>query len=62
MIYRLLVLPVICSALGPDLVRTIGDALNGLMAIPSFAALFALSPAVFKLTSEYFAKADKEKK
>ncbi len=55
-------LPVIGSALGPDLGWTIADTLNGLMAIPGFAALFALSPAVFKLTREYFAKADKEKK
>ena len=61
-IYRLRVLPVIGSALGPDLGWTIADTLNGLMAIPGFAALFALSPVVFKLTREYFAKADKEKK
>ena len=55
-------LPVIGSAPGPDLGWTISDALNGLTAIPGFAALFALSPVVFKLTREYFAKADKEKK
>ena len=56
------VVPVIGSALGPDLGWTIADTLNGLMAIPGFAALFALSPVMFKLTREYFAKADKEKK
>ena len=63
-VYKILfrAVPVIGSALGPDLVRTIGDTLNGLMAIPNFVALFALSPVVFKLTKEYFAKVDQEKK
>ena len=62
MIYRLFVLPVTGSAPGPDLGWTIADTLNGLTAIPGFAALFALGPVVFKLTRAYFAKADKEKK
>ena len=39
----------------------IADTLNGLMAIPNFVALFALSPVVFKLTKEYFANVDKNK-
>lgn len=36
----------------------IADTLNGLMAIPNFIALFALSPVVFKLTKDYFKKVD----
>ena len=37
-----------------DFVWNIADTLNGLMAIPNFIALFALSPVVFKLTRDYF--------
>ena len=37
-----------------DFVWNIADTLNGLMAIPNFIALFALSPVVFKLTKAYF--------
>ena len=44
-----------------DFVWNIADTLNGLMAIPNFIALFALSPVVFKLTKEYFANVDKNK-
>ena len=46
---------VIGSTLGLDLVWTIGDALNGLMAIPNLVALLALSGVVVKLTKEHFA-------
>ena len=42
-----------------DFVWDIADTFNGLMAIPNFIALFALSPKVFKLTKEYFAKVKK---
>ena len=39
-------------------VWNIADTLNGLMAIPNFIALFALSPVVFKLTKEFFKSSD----
>ena len=42
-----------------DAVWDVADTLNGLMAIPNFIALFALSPVVFKLTKEHFANVDK---
>ena len=44
-----------------DAVWDIADTFNGLMAIPNFIALFALSPVVFKLTKEHFAEVDKRK-
>ena len=44
------------------LVWDISDTLNGLMAIPNFIALFALSGVVAKLTKEYFFDKDKLKK
>ena len=37
-----------------DVVWNIADTFNGLMAIPNFIALFALSGVVAKLTKEYF--------
>ena len=37
-----------------DVVWDIADTFNGLMAIPNFIALFALSGVVAKLTKEYF--------
>ncbi len=43
-----------------NVVWDIADTLNGLMAVPNFIALFALSPVVIKLTKEYFF--DKAKK
>ena len=43
-----------------DFVWNIADTLNGLMAIPNFIALFALSPVVFKLTKDYFHRYDLE--
>ena len=45
-----------------EAVWNIADTLNGLMAIPNFIALFALSPVVFKLTKEFFKAVDKENK
>ena len=39
-----------------DLVWDLADTFNGLMAIPNFVALFALSGVVAKLTKEHFAK------
>ena len=57
-----IVMIVVGSVSSLDFVWDVADTLNGLMAIPNFVALFALSPVVFKLTKEYFAKVDKEKK
>ena len=45
---------VIGSTLGLDLVWTLGDALNGLMAIPNLVAVLALSGVVIKLTRDHF--------
>jgi AGCS family alanine or glycine:cation symporter len=42
-----------------DIVWDVADTFNGLMAIPNFVALFALSGTVSKLAKEYFA--DKKK-
>ncbi len=38
------------------LVWALADVLNGLMAIPNLIAIFLLSPVVFSITREYFAK------
>ena len=57
-----IVMIVVGSVSSLDFVWDIADTLNGLMAIPNFIALFALSGVVFKLTKEYFAGVDKEKK
>ena len=45
---------VVGSVSSLDFVWNIADTLNGLMAIPNFIALFALSPVIFKITREYF--------
>ena len=37
-----------------DVVWNIADTFNGMMAIPNFIALFALSGVVAKLTKDYF--------
>ena len=50
------------SVMSLDTVWDITDTFNGLMAIPNFIAVFALSGVVAKLTKEYFAKVDSEKK
>ena len=39
-----------------DFVWNMADTFNGLMAIPNFIALFALSPVVFRVTKKYFAE------
>ena len=36
------------------------DLFNGLMALPNLVALLLLSPVVFRMTKEYFAKIEKE--
>ena len=45
-----------------SVVWDLADTFNGLMAIPNFIALFALSGVVAKETKKYFAEAGKEKK
>ncbi|MFO6269456.1 alanine:cation symporter family protein, partial [Pseudomonas aeruginosa] len=40
-----------------DFAWLVADTLNALMAIPNLIALLLLSPVVFRLTREYFAKA-----
>ena len=54
-----IVMIVVGSVSSLDFVWDIADTLNGMMAIPNFVALFALSPVVFKLTKEYFANIKK---
>ena len=44
------------STISLEVVWNIADTFNGLMAIPDFVALFALSGVVAKLTKEHFAK------
>ena len=51
------ILVIIVGCVSPiSVVWDIADTLNGLMAIPNFIALFALSGVVAKLTKEYFDK------
>ena len=38
-----------------DVVWDLADTFNGLMAVPNFVAIFALSGVVAKLTKEHFA-------
>lgn len=52
---------IIGATINLGLLWDIADTFNGLMAIPNFIALFALSPVVFKLTKEHFAEVDKRK-
>jgi len=56
--YRLLwLVAIVIGALGQlGLIWALADLLNGLMALPNLIALAVLSPMVFKLTREYFAK------
>ena len=53
------VLVVVGSVASLGVVWDIADTLNGLMAIPNFIALFALSGVVAKLTKEHFEKVKK---
>jgi AGCS family alanine or glycine:cation symporter len=55
-----IVVIVIGSISSLDVVWDIADTFNGLMAIPNFIALFALSGVVASLTREYFSR-NKEK-
>jgi AGCS family alanine or glycine:cation symporter len=41
---------------GLDLVWTIADTLNAMMALPNLIALLLLSPIVFRITREFFAE------
>lgn len=43
-----------------ETVWTLADILNGLMAVPNLIALLLLSPVIFQLTREYFARTDRE--
>ena len=56
LIYKVIfcVVLVIGSTLGLDIVWDIGDALNGLMAIPNLIALLLLSGTIIKVTKEHF--------
>ncbi len=56
LIYKIVfcIILVVGSTLGLDVVWDIGDALNGLMAIPNLVALLLLSGTVIKLTKEHF--------
>ncbi|HEM6393365.1 TPA: sodium:alanine symporter family protein [Streptococcus suis] len=56
--YRLLFVAMVALGgfLKLDLIWTIADIVNGLMALPNLIALLALSPVVIKETRQYFAK------
>ena len=56
MIYKVIfcVVLIIGSTLGLDIVWNIGDALNGLMAIPNLIALLLLSGTIIKITKDHF--------
>ena len=62
LIYKILfcIVLVIGSTLGLDLVWTIGDALNGLMALPNLIALLLLSGTVIKVTKDFFVSGNPE--
>jgi len=49
-----IIVVVLGSVASLDTVWDIADTLNGLMAIPNFIAVFALSGVVAKLTKEFF--------
>ena len=49
---------IVGATMNLSLAWDIADTLNGLMAIPNFIALFALSPVIFKITREYFRGVD----
>jgi len=53
-----IVVVVVGSVASADVVWDVADTFNGLMAIPNFIALFALSGVVAKLTKDYFADKD----
>lgn len=57
-----IVIIVVGAVASLDVVWDIADTFNGLMAIPNFIALFALSGVVARLTKEYFWGGDRLKK
>ena len=57
-----IIIVVVGAVASLDVVWDIADTFNGLMAIPNFIALFALSGVVAKLTKEFFADKTKLKK
>ena len=59
--FLFIIVVVLGSVASLDTVWDVADTLNGLMAIPNFIAVFALSGVVAKLTRDYFFK-DKEVK
>ena len=59
--FAYIIVIVVGSVSSLDFVWNIADTLNGLMAIPNFIALFALSGVVFKITKEHFREVDLEK-
>ena len=62
-IYQLIFIPMVIvgATTSLDVVWDVADTFNGLMAIPNFVALFALSGTVTKLTNEYFTSHSKTK-
>ena len=56
-----IIIVVVGAVASLDVVWDIADTFNGLMAIPNFVALFALSGVVAKLTKEFFADKTKLK-
>ena len=56
-----IIIVVVGAVASLDVVWDIADTFNGLMAIPNFIALFALSGVVAKLTKEFFADKTKLK-
>jgi len=57
-VYQLIfiIMIVVGATTSLDVAWDIADTFNGLMAIPNFVALFALSGVVAKLTKDYFQK------
>ncbi len=63
-VYQILfvIMIVVGATISLDVVWDVADTFNGLMAIPNFIALFALSGTVAKLTKEHFGNIPKTKK
>ena len=59
--FLFIIVVVIGAVASIDVVWDIADTFNGLMAIPNFIALFALSGVVAKLTKEYFFSSPSDK-
>ena len=57
MVYKVIfcVVLIVGSTLGLEIVWQLGDALNGLMAIPNLIALLLLSGMIIKITKNHFA-------